>query len=144
MTSFFVAPAAELPNNKLNEGVPAAFPSVLCGYLDEVKVAILDHVLTAKDPKECMKAVASPVYTHDVSGIEVFRLGDDLVKALAALAGTSPVEQGKKWLETGEWGRFGRRAGDQRELVDMLAAITKLASTALATPTHGLFLWVCP
>src|SRR5689334_7499359 len=50
MTSFFVAPAAELPTSKLNEGVPAAFPSVLCDFLDDVKVAILEHLLTAKDP----------------------------------------------------------------------------------------------
>jgi len=144
MTSFFVAPAAELQTSKLNEGVPAAFPSVLCAFLDEVKVAILDHLLTGKTPAECMKAVTDqPTYVHEGSGIEVYKIGDDLVKALAALAATSPVEQGKKWLETGEWGRFGRRAGDLRELVDLLASLARLASS-VTPPTHGLFLWVCP
>lgn len=145
MTSFFVAPVAEIQTSKLNEGVPAAFPSVLCAYLDDVKVAILEHVLTAKDPKECLKAVtAQPVYTHDESGIEVYRIGDDLVKALAALYPQSPLEQAQKWMSTGDWGRFGRRTGDLRDLVDTLASICKLASTAATTPAQGLFLWVCP
>src|SRR5262245_7630907 len=118
MTSFFVAPAAELQAHKLNEGVPGAFPSVMCDYLDEPKMALLENVLTGKDAAECLKALtAEPVFTHGESGIEVLRFGDDLVKALAALAGTSPVEPTKKWLATGQWGRFGRRGGDLRDLV---------------------------
>src|SRR5262245_25092106 len=145
LTSFFVAPTAELSSHKLNDGVPAAFPSVLCDYLDELKVALLENILTGKEPAECMKALTSqPVYKHDESGIEVFRVGEDLVKALASLTAGSPVEQCKKWLASTQWGRFGRRAGDLRDLVDALAAIAKLASTAAATPTHGLFFWVCP
>jgi len=145
MTSFFVAPAAELPTGKLQEGVPAALPSVLCDYLDEVKIALLEHQLTGKDPKECLKALTEgPVFTHADSGIEVYRLGDDLDKALAALAASSPVEQGKKWLASGDWGRFGRRAGDLRDLVDMLASIGKLASTAASTPGQAMFIWACP
>lgn len=145
MTSFFVAPAADIAAAKLNEGVPAAFPSVLCGFLDEVKLALLENLLTQKDPKECLKALMSQtVYTNDESGIEVLRLGDDLVKALAGLSPQSPVEQAKKWMATGDWGRFGRRAGDLRDLVDTLTAICKLASTAATTPSHGLFFWVCP
>ena len=145
MTSFFVAPAAELPTGRLQEGVPAALPSVLCDYLDEVKIALLEHQLTQKDPKECLKAMTdAPVFAHPESGIEVFRLGDDLVKALAALYPQSPVEQAKKWMSTGDWGRFGRRAGDLRDLVDTLTSICKLASTAATTPAQALFLWVCP
>jgi hypothetical protein len=144
MTSFFVAPAEELQSFKLSDGVPSSLPSVLCAYLDDIKVAILDNVLTGKEPGECLKALHVPVYTHPDSGIEVFRIGDDLVKALAGLSGQNPVEQTKKWIATGDWGRFGRRAGDVRELVETLGSICKLASTAASTPTHGLFLWVCP
>ena len=145
MTSFFVAPAAEIQTSKLNEGVPAAFPSVLCAFLDDIKVAILDHLLTGKQPSECLKALTDqPVFAHSDSGIEVYRLGDDLVKALAALYPQSPIEQAKKWMSTGDWGRFGRRAGDLRDLVDSLTSICKLASTAATTPGQGLFLWVCP
>ena len=144
MTSFFVAPAAELQSYKLSDGVPAPLASVLCGFLDEVKVAILENTLTGKEPAECMKALAQPVYTHNESGIEVFRISDDMVKALAALYPQSPVEQAKKWMATGDWGRFGRRASDLRDLVDTLTSICKLASTAASTPTHGMFLWVCP
>jgi hypothetical protein len=145
MTSFFVAPAADLQSYKLNEGVPAALASVLCNFLDEMKVAILENLLTGKELGECLKALTSePVYTHSESGIEVFRLGDDLVRALSALSSQSAVEPAKRWMSTGTWGRFGRRAGDLRDLVDTLAAICKLASTAASSPSHGLFLWVCP
>jgi hypothetical protein len=145
MTSFFVAPLANVQTSKLNEGVPAAFPSVLCDYLDEIKLALLENQLTQRDPKECLKELTSQVvYTHDDSGIEVYRLGEHLVKALASLYPQSPVEQAKTWMSTGDWGRFGRRAGDLRDLVDTLTSICKLASTAATTPTHGLFLWVCP
>jgi hypothetical protein len=144
MTSFFVAPTAELQSYKLSEGVPSTLPSVLCAYLDDIKVAILDNVLTGRDPGECLKALQNPVFTHSDSGIEVFRIGDDLLKALAALYPQGPVEQAKKWISTGDWGRFGRRAGDLNELVQTLGSICKLASTAATTPTHGLFVWVCP
>jgi hypothetical protein len=44
MTSFFVAPTAELQSYKLSEGVPSTLPSVLCAYLDDIKVAILENV----------------------------------------------------------------------------------------------------
>ena len=145
MTSFFVAPAAELQTYKLSEGVPAALPSVLCDYLDELKVASLENLLTGKELAECMKGLTGqPVYTHGESGIEVFRIGDNLLNALSAMSAESPVEPAKKWMGTGAWGRFGRRAGDLRDLVDSLASICKLASTATSTPNHGLFLWVCP
>ena len=145
MTSFFVAPAAPFPSEKLSEGVPAAFTSVMCDYLDEPKVAMLEHVLTGKDPGECLKALTGkPVYAHAESGIEVFQLSDDLVKALTALLASSPVEQAKRWLASGQWGRFGRRGGDLRDLVDMLSSIARLASSAGTAPNHGLFLWVCP
>lgn len=145
MTSFFLAPAAELSSHKLSEGVPATYPSLLCDYLDEVKVAILDHLLTGKEPAACLKDLTSePVYTHAESGIEVYRLGDRLVRALAALTEGSPVAPAKKWLATGEWGRFGRRAGDLRDLVDMLASVATLASKSVETPALGMFVWVCP
>jgi len=143
MTSFFVAPAADLASQQLSEGVPAAFPSVLCNYLDEMKVAMLDNLLTGKDPKEAMNALTTPVYTHGESGISVLRLDDALVKALASLTPQSALETAQKWLATGEWGRFGRRAGDFADLAEMINLIAKLATTAQA-PGHGLFFWLCP
>ena len=143
MTSFFVAPTADLPAEQLNEGVPASFPSVLCNFLDEVKIAILDHVLTGKDAKEAMKAVSSPVYSHPESGITVLRIDDGLVKALAGMTPQSSLETAQKWLAAGEWGRFGRRAGDFSDLSEMLTLISKLAVSAQA-PGHGLYFWLCP
>ena len=145
ITSFFVAPSADVSTYRLSQGVPAACPSVLCDYLDELKVALLENLLTGREPAECMKALtAEPVYRHDESGIEVFPLGDNLVQGLAKLSGASPVEQAKKWMAMGHWGRFGRRAGDLRDLVDMLASIEKLATVAASSHTHRMFLWVCP
>ena len=143
MTSFFVAPTADLPTEQLTEGVPAAFPSVLCNYLDEVKVASLDALLTGKDPKESMKALASPVYSHAESGITVLRLDDGLVRALAAHAPQNALDTAQKWLTLGEWGRFGRRAGDLADLAEMIKLIAQLATQA-QTPGHGLFFWLCP
>lgn len=143
MTSFFVAPTADLPSQQLSEGVPAPFPSVLCNYLDEMKVAGLDTLLTGKEPREAMKALSTPVYTHPESGITVLRLDDTLVKALAALSPQSAPETAQKWLATGEWGRFGRRAGDFADLAEMINLIAKLATAAQA-PGHGLYFWLCP
>jgi hypothetical protein len=143
MTSFFVAPTADLPSQQLSEGVPAAFPSVLCNYLDEMKVASLDSLLTGKDPKEAMKALAAPVYSHAESGITVLRLDDALVKALASLTPQNALPTAQKWMAMGEWGRFGRRAGDFADLAEMINLIAKLATGAQA-PGHGLFFWLCP
>lgn len=143
MTSFFVAPSADLPAQQLSEGVPAAFPSVLCNYLDEMKVAGLDALLTGKDPKEALKALATPVYTHAESGITVLRIDDALVRALASMTPQSSLETAQKWLTSGDWGRFGRRAGDFADLAEMITLISKLATSAQA-PGHGLFFWLCP
>ena len=143
MTSFFVAPVADLQSQQLSEGVPASFPSVLCNYLDEVKIAILDHVLTGKDAREAMNAASTPVYTHRESGISVLRLDDALVKALASLTQENALPTAQKWLGTGDWGRFGRRAGDFADLAEMVSLISKLAASAQA-PGHGLFFWLCP
>jgi hypothetical protein len=143
MTSFFVAPTADLPAQDLTEGVPAAFPSVLCNYLDEMKVAGLDTLLTGKDLKEAMKTLANPVYSHAESGITVLRIDDALVKALAGMTPQSSLETAQKWLAAGEWGRFGRRAGDFADLAEMITLISKLATSAQA-PGHGLFFWLCP
>lgn len=144
LTSFFVAPTADLQAHKLNEGVPADFPSVLCNYMDEMKVASLENILTGRDASDAMKALANQVvYTHGESGIMVFRLDDGLVKSLASLTPESALEPAKRWLAIGDWGRFGRRAGDLGNLVETMAVIAKLAS-AVQAPTHGLFFWVCP
>jgi len=143
MTSFFVAPSADLSAQQLSEGVPAAFPSVLCNYLDEMKVAGLDALLTGKDAKEAMKAVSAPVYTHPESGITVLRIDDALVKVLAGMTPQTSLETAQKWLAAGEWGRFGRRAGDFADLAEMVTLISKLAVSAQA-PGHGLFFWLCP
>ncbi len=143
MTSFFVAPTADLPTQQLSEGVPAAFPSVLCNYLDEMKIASLNSLLTGKDAKEAMKAVANPVYSHGESGITVLRLDDGLVKALASMSPQSALDTAQKWLAAGGWGRFGRREGDFADLAEMISMIAKLATSAQA-PGHGLFFWLCP
>jgi hypothetical protein len=144
MSMFFVAPPADVPSQQLHEGVPAVFPSVRCGYIDELKVASLEGLLTGKDPSEAAKSLANQVvFSHAESGITALRLGDELTKALASQSSESALEPAKKWLATNQWGRFGRREGDLGELAAMIVAIGKLASVAVSE-SRGLFLWVCP
>jgi hypothetical protein len=144
LTMFFMAPPGELRNHKLSEGVPGAFPSVQCNYVDELKVASLENILTGRDLSESMNALTSQcVYSDGESGISVLQLGDGLVKALSLQTAQNALEPAKRWLNNNQWGRFGRRAGDLQELAEMIATIGKLAAAATAS-TQNLFFWVCP
>src|SRR2546430_17358454 len=108
LTMFFVAPPAELPLRKWSDGVPAAFPSLECNFVDEWKVAMLDNILTGRNPAEALRALTNQcVYIHDESGISVLQLGADLVKALATQTVAAAQEPAKKWLTTAPWGGFG-------------------------------------
>lgn len=144
LTMFFVAPPKEVGNYKLSEGVPGVFPSVQCNYIDELKVASLEHILTGRDASDSLRNLSGRcVYSDADSGISVVQLGDELVKALAHQTSQSALEPAKRWLNDKQWGRFGRRSGDLQELAEMIATIGKLASAA-TTSNHGLFFWVCP
>ena len=144
ISMFVAAPAAELLSKKLSDGIPAGYATVQCNHVDELKLANLEHILTGRDPKESLKGLMEQcVFSHDESGITMLRLGDGLVKSLAALTPTSAVEPSKRWLAESSWGGFGRRGGDLRELVDVVVAISRLAAAAQA-PDYGLFFWDCP
>jgi hypothetical protein len=144
LTMFFAAPVAEVPSRNLNEGVPATYPSQESRFIDEMKVAFLESILTGRDSSDCMKSLINRcVYTHDESGISVVQLTDELAKALAALTPENAMDSATKWMASGQWKGFGRRMEDLRSLADLLAIIGKLARTSQA-PGYGLFFWVCP
>jgi hypothetical protein len=144
LTMFFAAPAAEVPSRNLSEGVPAEYPSQESRFIDEMKVAFLENVLTGRDSSDCMKSLMSRcVYTDDGSGISVLQLTDELAKALAAVSPENSRDMAGKWMANGQWKGFGRRTEDLRSLADLLELISYLARKS-QTPGYGLFFWACP
>jgi hypothetical protein len=144
LTMFFAAPAAEVPSHNLSEGVPAAYPCQESRFIDEMKVAFLENVLTGRDSSDCMKSLMNRcVYTDDGSGISVVQLTDELAKALAAVTPENARDTATKWMANGQWKGFGRRTDDLRSLADLLELISNLARKS-QTPGYGLFFWACP